>query len=140
MKIKCKVCGKNAQSGYCFAHKPRKALKKSVKSERSHVFHTSKRGHDMMNKAFQMQVFFQGIWDERPHKSEVSGESLGRIALTLYFHHILPKSKYPDLALKKDNIILLTADEHANVESDITRYEEVNNRRELLIIKYKINE
>jgi len=30
----------------------------------------------------------------------------------------------------------LTLDEHANVESDMYKYEEVNKRREQLIIKY----
>jgi len=27
--MKCKTCGKNAESEYCFQHKPRKALPKT---------------------------------------------------------------------------------------------------------------
>ena len=138
MKIKCKICGKNCEGDYCFLHKPRKALPKRTKSERRLVFKTNRAGRVAIAKAMQMQLFFQEIWNERPHKSEVSGDYLGKEPLTLFFHPILPKSKYPDLALKKDNIILLTADEHNNVENNITRYEEVNKRRELLIIKYQV--
>ncbi len=56
-----------------------------------------------------------------------------------YFHHILAKEKYPEACLDEENIILLTLDEHSNVESDIYRYEEVNKRREQLKQKYEIN-
>ena len=56
----------------------------------------------------------------------------------MFFHHILPKEKYPEALLDEENIILLTLDEHSNVESDIYRYEEVNKRREQLKQKYDI--
>ena len=36
----------------------------------------------------------------------------------------------------KENIILLTADEHSIVHLDMYKYEEINKRRELLLIKY----
>ncbi len=76
-----------------------------------------------------MHVFFMDVWKERKHYSEVSGEYLGKEPLSTFFHHILPKSKYPEVAYDKSNIILLTLDEHTNVESDIYRYEEINRRR-----------
>jgi hypothetical protein len=57
--------------------------------------------------------------------------------LSTYFHHILPKNKYPEAALDQENIILLTLNEHDQVESDIYRYEEVNKRREQLKLKYE---
>ena len=58
--------------------------------------------------------------------------------LHIYFHHILPKEKYPQAALDEENIILLTWEEHDQVESDMYRYEEVNKRREQLKQKYEI--
>ena len=48
------------------------------------------------------------------------------------FHHILPKSKYPEASLDEENIILLTWEEHDQVEMDMYRYEDINNRREQL--------
>ena len=88
-------------------------------------------------EANPMHVFFKEIWKERKHYSEVSGEYLGSEALSTFFHHILPKSKYPDASYDKSNIILLTLDEHTNVEADIYKYEEVNKRRESLKLKYE---
>ena len=86
----------------------------------------------------EMQEFFLQIWKKKPHKSEISGQSLGSEALSTYFHHILPKGKYPEAMFDEKNIILLTWEEHDQVEMDPTRYEEVNKRRELLKQKYEI--
>jgi hypothetical protein len=63
---------------------------------------------------------------------------LGKEPLTVFFHHILSKEKYPEAALDEENIILLTLEEHDNVEADMYKYPEVNRRRELLKIKYGI--
>jgi len=63
---------------------------------------------------------------------------LGKEPLTIYFHHILPKEKYPQAMYDEENIILLTLEEHDNVERDMYKYEEVNRRRELLKKKYDI--
>ena len=82
-----------------------------------------------------MRNLFLEIWKERKHYSEVSGDYLGSEALSTFFHHILPKSKYPEVAYDKSNIILLTLDEHTNVEADMYRYEEVNRRRIELLNK-----
>ena len=84
-----------------------------------------------------MHVFFKQIWKERKHYSELSGTYLGDEAMSTFFHHILPKEKYPELAYEECNIILLTLDEHTNVENDIYKYEEVNKRRESLKLKYE---
>jgi len=82
--------------------------------------------------------FFLQIWKKRPHKSEISGEFLGNEPLTVFFHHILPKEKYPLGALDEENIILLTLQEHDQVEMDMYRYEEINTRREKLLTKYNL--
>lgn len=128
----CKTCGKKCDKEYCFHHKPRKrisvqSLTKSVKKE------------DPIRKNIEMKDFFLKIWKDRPHKSEISGVPLGSEALSTFFHHILPKSKYPEASLDEENIILLTWEEHDQVESDPTRYEEVNKRREQLKKKYEIH-
>ena len=130
----CKTCGRKCDGEYCFMHKPRKPLASS------RGFKTPvKKYEEEMHNTVIMQTFFLQIWNKRPHKSEVSGESLGSEALSTYFHHILPKSKYPEACLDQENIILLTWEEHDQVEMDPTRYEEVNKRREQLKQKYEIS-
>ncbi len=114
----CSVEGCNNRvwsKGVCSNHIPKKPLAKSIAPART--------------EPNPMHVFFKQIWNERKHESEVSGTYLGKEAMSTYFHHILPKNKYPELAYDKCNIILLTLDEHTNVEADMYRYEEVNRRR-----------
>lgn len=55
---------------------------------------------------------FEEIWNERKHVSFVSGRKLSDNAYPTYFAHVLPKKKYPKLRLCKENIVLLTFDEH----------------------------
>jgi hypothetical protein len=85
-----------------------------------------------------MREMFMKIWKQRLHKSEISGERLGTEPLSIFFHHILPKEKYNQAALDEENIILMTLEEHSNVENDTYRYEEVNKRREYLKEKYDL--
>lgn len=84
----------------------------------------------------RMWQLFEKIWKERPHYSEVSWTWLGKELSSLFFHHILPKRNYEEAKFDEDNIILLTWQEHHNVEGDIFRYEEINQRREKLMEKY----
>jgi len=133
---KCKQCGKNAEGELCFQHKPRKLMRQIFKRRAASKLKAYKGNKDID----KMRNLFISIWNKRSHKSEVSRLGLGREPLTHYFHHILPKSKYPELAYIEENIILLTIDEHANVESDMYKYEEINGRREQLINKYINNE
>jgi len=130
--MKCKTCGKNANSEYCFAHKPRKPLAKTKMM-------SSLPPKKLDNQMSEMNIFFLQIWTKRKHRSEISGDPLGSEPLTIFFHHILPKEKFPQAKFDEDNIILLTFDEHNNVESDIYKYEEVNERRKHLKIKYERN-
>jgi len=78
------------------------------------------------------------IWKQRGNKSEVSGEKIYGEPSSAHFHHILPKSKYPEADLDKENIIIMTMDEHANVENDMYKYVEVNLRRVNLLKKYDL--
>jgi hypothetical protein len=137
--MKCKTCGKNADSEYCFAHKPRKPLSSSgrgLTSEMSVI--SSIKAKNVNNDGHnQQREFFLSIWKKRRHYSEVSGVYLGKEPMSTYFHHILPKEKYLEACLDEENIILLTLEEHSNVENDMYRYEEVNKRRNHLLTKYE---
>ena len=62
---------------------------------------------------------------------------LGKEAMSTYFPHILAKEKYSEACLDEENIILLTLEEHSNVENDMYRYEEINKRRNYLNLKYE---
>lgn len=82
--------------------------------------------------------FFYEIWSERPHRSEVSGRPIFGEPLSIYFHHIFPKTKFPDMKFDKDNIIILTFEEHQQVEANPFIFEELNKKRESLHIKRQI--
>jgi hypothetical protein len=128
MKAKCKSCGATCEGEYCFRHKPRKPLPKSR-------IPVKKQAND--RKSSDLHEFFLKLWKKFPHYSMVSGKYLGNEPLSVFFHHILPKEKYPEASLDEENIILLTLEEHDQVEMDIYRYEEVNIRRNLLKAKYE---
>lgn len=117
---------------YCFHHKPRKPLASNkgfkVKVPEKHP----------ITEMTPMKDLFLRIWKKRLHLSEVSGLPLVGEPLSVYFHHILAKEKYPQAAFDEENIILLTLNEHDQVEKDMYRYEEVNNRREKLKEKYNV--
>ena len=144
--MKCKTCGKNADSELCFKCKARKPLstgkgltsKKPFKPKKKLLAYKPKGYEAMYEDILRMRNFFLEIWKKRPHKSEVSGEYLGNEPLSTYFHHILPKNKYPEACLDEENIVILSFIEHQQVESDIYRYEEINKRREQLIKKYNL--
>jgi hypothetical protein len=131
MGMKCKICGKNAESEYCFAHKSRKPLAKTSSL-------SSKKLDKSSENINEMREFFMKIWRQKLHYSEISMDYLGKEPLTVFFHHILPKEKYPEACLDEENVILLTLEEHDNVERDMYKYPEINKRRELLKIKYNL--
>ena len=132
MKNKCQKCGKNCEGEYCFRHKPRAPLKRGKIPSKSKVSKNS------VEKNQQMKDFFLDIWREKSHYSEISGQFLGNVPKTLYFHHLLLKSKHPEAMYDRENIVLLTAEEHSNVHLDESRYELINKKRELLKTKYHI--
>ena len=128
MKNKCKTCGKNSESEYCFLHKPKKA----IHSMREHSINFILKN----NERNKMQEFFMSIWNKRPHKSEVSGEILFSPPPSTYFHHILGKEKYNELKFCEDNIILLSLQEHGDVEGNMYKFEYINKLRKKLKEKY----
>lgn len=131
----CKIEGCNYpvwSKGLCKHHIP----KTRVKPMRASTMASREKRREDTD---EMRKFFLTIWSKRLHYSEVSGEWLGKEPLSIYFHHILPKIKYPDAKFDEDNVILLTFDEHQNVENDKFRYVEINNRRDRLEEKYNLN-
>ena len=126
-------CNNNVWSnGFCKNHIAKKPLNQCMVKPSLTAKKVVNDGHN------QQRDMFMDIWKKRKHYSEVSGVYLGSEAMSTYFHHILPKEKYPEACLDEENIILLSLLEHSNVENDIYRYEEVNKRREQLKIKYNL--
>jgi hypothetical protein len=136
--MNCKVCGASSESEYCFRHKPRKPLAVShLAAKRGTTLRSHKpKGKSSPNKD---HLFFMDIWKKRPHASEISGRWLGKEPLSVFFHHILPKNKYPEVRMDEENIILLTTDEHADVESDIYKFDIINKLRTKLLKKYELH-
>lgn len=127
MKAQCKTCGKNCEGEYCFRHKPRKKLSSNL----------DKKLDKKVSQISEMQQFFLKIWKKRLHYSQVSFVSLGKEPLTIFFHHILPKEKYPEAMYDEENIVLVTLEEHDNVERDMYKYDVINKMREKLLEKYE---
>ena len=83
---------------------------------------------------FKSQIeLFNYIWATRPHKSEISGQSLDNVPDYLWlncFTHILPKGKYPKWKYEAENIMLLLPIEHILVDAgtidERKAYEEEN--------------
>jgi hypothetical protein len=127
----CPTCGAKCEGSHCFRHKPRKKLSSKLNKKLD-------KSEEVIRQISEMQEFFLQIWRRRLHYSQVSLDYLGKEPLSVFFHHILPKEKYPQAMYDEENIILLTLEEHDNVERDIYKYPEVNRRRELLKKKYDI--
>ena len=131
MKQKCEICGRPAMSNRCVWHK-QKSISKGKLVPRRHV---QKKDKETINVMWE---FFLRVWKNRNHVSEVSGEKLDSPPSSLYFHHILLKSKHKEAMYDEENIIILSSMEHQKVHYDMYFYEEINKRRELLKIKYNI--
>lgn len=140
MKCNYKNCNKNCEKEYCFQHKPKKPLLKGGGLKKKCMIKNTLTTKKQVNveHIIQMQEFFKLIWNKRNHISEISNEYLGNNPLSIFFHHILPKSKYPQAQYDEDNIILLTFAEHQTVEGDIYKYPKINEIRNKLKIKYNI--
>ena len=113
--MKCKTCGKNADSEYCFQHKSRKPLSsigKGLTSKKSSLL--TQKLDKSPSKFLEMRQFFLSIWNKRPHRCENCDTYLGNEPLSYMFDHVLEKSKYPDLRYKEENICMLCLDCHSD--------------------------
>ena len=68
-------------------------------------------------KGEQKQMFME-IWEEREHVSELSGIHLGHLPNAWFFAHILSKGSNPHLKLVKENIMLVTQEEHWELDQN----------------------
>ena len=80
-------------------------------------------------------LFFYFILTQRGNESELSSIKLNGEINSTWFHHILPKSKYPELRYCIDNIIVITGDEHNAIENGKC-YEEVERRKKDIQLRY----
>lgn len=80
--------------------------------------------------------YYQEIWNERNCVCFETGKPLGMEPLTLYFHHILPKAKYPQYRYEKWNIVLLHPDAHSQAEIMLDKCPRVKALTEHLKIVY----
>lgn len=103
-KQKCKVCGNPAESDYCFRHKPRKPLKRSRL--------VSKGKKKSLEDKDRMYDLFLEIWEERGPYSELDNTYLGEEPLSTYFDHLLEKNLYPHLQYEKENILIVSFEQH----------------------------
>jgi len=107
--MKCKTCGKSAESEYCFQHKPRKPLAKSKMSSKV------VKKLDNHRNISDMNAFFLQIWNKKKeHNCENCGKWLGKEPLSYMFDHLLEKSKFPELKYEEDNIMLVCLECHDN--------------------------
>ena len=141
----CSKCGIKANSELCFKCKPKKPLssgkglnRKMGKGIYYQIREKEKHGvWEPFEKSSLLKEFFELCWKNKPHYSEVSGKFLGNKCSSLYQHHILAKSKYPNACFDEENIVFLTPDEHASVELDMYKYEYINEKRKKLLTKYE---
>lgn len=88
-----------------------------------------------LNNEKQWMLFYV-LLNERGNFSEISNVELKGELNSLWFHHILPKSKFPLLRFCPDNIIIVTADEHALIESG-HNFVEVESRKDSIRENYE---
>lgn len=75
--------------------------------------------NDSKNEETEKQFkLFLEIWDERKNQDgqnycEVTGKILPKEALSVYFDHLLEKSKYPQFRFDKRNIIIVDGQIHS---------------------------
>lgn len=123
--------------GLCQNHIARKPMKRHAKKKKAvSMIDKMKPLQHKTNIRQARYNLFMVLWKKRGPHSEVSGERIYGEPSSAHFHHILPKSKYPEADLDPENIIIMTMDEHNNVENDMYKYDEINRRRELLLKKY----
>lgn len=92
-------------------------------------------------KATGQKTIFMEIWNERPHVSEVSGEYLGNEPNVSFFSHILGKKAYPRFILNKNNILLMTFEEHYEFDfgsPEGSMWDKVFELKEQLKIEYHL--
>ena len=141
MKIKkCKYKGcestKIWSGGFCRFHTPQKPIKKSNKPIKKISEKGLKKKKLKTENTKKLHNWFQELWKNEPHYSEISGKWLGNGNSSCFWHHILPKNSHKEAEFDRENIIRLTFEEHQEIEQNPLKFEKVNKRREMLKEKY----
>lgn len=78
--------------------------------------------------------FYKAIWAASPHRCQCGcAAKLGKQPLTTMFHHLLFKSKYPDLRHTAENIMILhPACHNAYHSNPLNRPEVIRRQQEVL--------
>lgn len=81
-------------------------------------------------------AFYSKIWEKKEHVCYETGKYLGSEPLTLFFHHVLPKAKYPQYRHCEWNIVLLHPDVHVQVETFLDKAPKVKELTQQLMEQY----
>jgi len=82
--------------------------------------------------------FYEQIWLASPHRCQCGCRaSLGKEPLATMFHHLLFKSKYPDLRHTPENIMLLLPSCHNAYHANPLNRPEVTRRQSEVLILYE---
>lgn len=77
--------------------------------------------------------FYLQIWEAQPHRCQVTGKWLGDEPLSTFFHHVLPKTRFPQYRWCRWNIAILHPEVHAQVEIDMDKVPEIRRLYEDLL-------
>lgn len=78
--------------------------------------------------------FYHSVWIASPHKCQCGcGVNLGKEPLKTMFHHVLPKSSYPQFRHLPENIMILHPDCHTSVEVSLDNRPIVKLRKQELL-------
>lgn len=113
--------------GFCKVHqwmrtdraeltRERYQLKKSRLKPRSQRWLES--GPQKAEEAIKMWKLFSGLWNNLKEKKCWScGESIYGENSSAYWHHLLPKSKHPELKFERENLYFCCLDCHSKTEA-----------------------
>lgn len=116
-KYKCPVCNNSCESAQgCFKHKNKKPLTKTGGFKRSSRLKTRKESQEEIeeNKAEKekMWALFEEVFKERGPYSQIDGTYLGNEVRSYMVDHLIEKSAHPELKYEKENLFLVTFDQH----------------------------
>ena len=89
------------------------SLFRKRKKDNTHKYPTpEEEDKELVSSYERLWALYKEIWEERPHFSQISKTPLGREIKSIYFDHLLEKNSYPSLKYEKNNIVLVTGEEH----------------------------
>jgi hypothetical protein len=104
---------------WCRTDKKTKALTRTPIRKVSKKQNTSTVRRERLNQSEKDWEFYLSIWTEREHVCFESGQHLGSEPLTVFCHHVLPKSikRFKKYRYSPWNIVLLTWANHTQAET-----------------------